>query len=329
VIVIGFIGQHLVAGSPLRNAAFMLLVIMLLGGFAITRQGEPPVAQASTVRYTSDGAYELIRVVDQPMANGVTKRVLWLDRSASSGVLLPSGAPAFGYMGYVDLLGIFPGAVSRALVLGAGTGVVAKSLYERYPDATIDIVDVEPKLFDLAHTYFALPDSPRIVTHVADGREFLRTSHTGYQVIFGDMYSTLFSVPWHVMTKEYYRRVYDSLDNGGVYMANIIGSLDVSTPSLFWSTVRTMRQVFDNVSVFAVDDPASNSVQNFILVAAKGTSVLDAVGTRDPASMSSYARLLVHAVNYDPNDLDLYDIFTDDRAPVGLYSVKLAEQRGL
>lgn len=265
--------------------------------------------------YAADGYYERVRVVERDFY-GTQARLLLLDRSYSSGVEWPSGALLFPYTKYIDLFDVFVPQPTQALVLGAGTGTVARALHARYPQAQVDMVDVEPKLFMLARTYFALPDSEKIHAHTADGRQFLRTAQEGkYDIVFGDMYSGYYSVPWHVTTREFYTLLYSRMAPGGVYVGNYVLTLDTAAPSLFGSTLRTLREVFDEVHVFAVNGVHEEGLQNIIMLALRANvhaPVFDVEARiRSFFGVGSYA---THLYPYSDRDLKEHRILTDDRA---------------
>jgi len=308
----GIIGPPLIVLFSAATASSLVASAHLSGMYAAD----------ANVLFAEDGRYERIVVLDT-VWNGVPGRILQLDRSYSSGTSYPGGEPLFEYMRYYALYKHTSAKLSRALVLGAGTGSIATALAREYPGAIIDIVDIEPRLFSLAHTYFLMPENERIRTHEADGRLYLRSSKDTYDLIFADMYSSLYSVPWHVSTREHYQLVYDRLADRGMYIGNYIAALDMAPPSLFGSHLRTLHDVFDDVYAFAVDSPESADPQNIILVATKGDVPLmdhlsqDTLPTGDP---DEFAR---HLVPYDAAALEQFVPYTDDRAPVELHTAEL------
>lgn len=275
------------------------------------------------VLYVKDGVYERISVIDTSYYGGQPGRVLLLDRSFSSGITLPEGGLLFPYTRYHALYRFFHPDLKNALVLGAGTGTVAREIHAQYPDAQVDMVDIEPVLFDLAHEYFHVPETPHIRGYVGDSRQFLHTNDTKYDFVFGDTYASL-AVPWHVMTKEYYMLLRDNMRDGGVYVGNYIATLDTIQPSLFGSILRTISEAFENVYVFAVTSRYSMDPQNIMIVAVKGTDGPRL--TREALWKSDDYELRSFAGNFIPIDLAAtpkYQLFTDNLAPVELYSARL------
>ena len=56
------------------------------------------------------------------------------------------------------------------------------------PEMAIDVVDIDPKVLELARTHFFLGDSPKIKTFAEDGRMFLRKTESRYDGIILDAF---------------------------------------------------------------------------------------------------------------------------------------------
>ena len=80
-------------------------------------------------------------------------------------------------------------------MLGGGAYSIPKALLHELPDAVVDVAEIEPSFLELAKRYFGAADSPRLRNYVEDGRRFLKDSDTQYDLIFGDVYCSYFSVP--------------------------------------------------------------------------------------------------------------------------------------
>jgi predicted membrane-bound spermidine synthase len=272
-----------------------------------------------TVIYAADGVYERVSVVDTVLY-GQESRLLLLDRSYSSAVALSDGKPVFPYIRLYDLHKLFVSEPTSALVLGAGTGTLAKTLLEQYPDIEVDMVDVEPTLFKLAHEYFFLPDTERLGEHVADARQYLLRTNTSYDLIYGDLFNTLLSAPWHVTTQEFYALMYDRLNDGGIYVGNYIMPLDSGEQSLFFSTLATLNQVFDEVYVFVDQSMKEGVVQNMILLCTKSTDIVLTKENLQKSGIPELRPLGAHLYPYDKDDLKAHTFFTDNTPASELYT---------
>ncbi|KKS38900.1 MAG: Spermine synthase [Parcubacteria group bacterium GW2011_GWD2_42_14] len=334
VVLIGVVGRYNKTPFKRLDIFFYLVVIGALS-IPLFDVNEPEVlAGGGEVLFSKDGLYEKVRVVDKIHSSGQPVRLLRQDRSFSSGIQLPTGDLLFPYTLYYKLYNFFhdPATLTHALVLGAGTGTVAKEINQEYPDAVVDVVDIEPILFELSHEYFMVPEDDNIREYVADGRQSLRTNEQQYELIFGDMYSSLYSLPFQVMTKEYCELLYSRLTDGGVYVGNYISSLDTLPPSLLGSIVVTFSEVFDSVYLFAMETPEYSGPQNIVLVATKGTHVptltKTALANADDRTIRSFVEYFVELEDVFPT-LSPYDVFTDDLAPVEFHSMELLRKANL
>lgn len=331
VVLIGVVGTLRKRTFTWKHFFFYFVLFFAGGVLALNIEKVLASNMHGDVLFMKDGLYERVMVVEKEYMNQHA-RILELDKGFSSGITYPDGDLLFLYSVYYKLFGFFreSTALHHALVLGAGTGTLAREIHKEFPEATIDIVDVEPMLFTLARQYFLMPETEKIREHTADGRQFLRNSKQQYELIFGDMYSTMYSVPFQTMTKEYYTLLYSRLVHGGVYMGNYIASLDFTPPSLLGSIVSTMHEVFDDVYVFAVDSADSGDAQNFVIVATKGKNLpklsKETIYRNRDSTYRIFANNLVENVDAIAQG---NSIFTDDLAPVELRTGELIKEFSL
>src|SRR5690606_33590226 len=124
---------------------------------------------------------------------------------------------------------------------------------------------------------------PRLTHYVMDGRRMLHDTPHRYDMIFSDVYHSMYSIPSHFTTRELMELAKSKLTDNGMFMANLIGSLDASQDvSFIWSQIKTMQQVFPQVYVFAVQGPdlTQTRAQNIIAVATASPERLDLSGTQ-------------------------------------------------
>jgi spermidine synthase len=276
------------------------------------------------VLYVKDGVYQKIAIYDGEY-NGRPTRFFQQDQnSAGAGegaMFLDSRDPtdlAYEYTKYYSLYRIFTPKVENALVIGGGAYSVPKALLQEQPQATVDVVEIEPSLFSLGKKYFAVPDNPRLHNYVEDGRRFLSKSTKQYDLIFSDVYYSFFSVPPHFATKEFFAIAKSKLSPNGIFVANMIGDLSRKQQSLVMSVIRTFQISFPNSYVFAVSWPERTDPQNIMLVGYNSDVRIDMsarpiVGNGDPLIRSLSYKLIDVGGRFD---LSAYPVLTDDFAPV-------------
>jgi len=199
-------------------------------------------------------------------------------------------------------------------------------LLDEFPDAIIDVAEIEPSLLELSQKYFQLPDTPRLRNHVEDGRRMLQHSDKKYDLIFADAYYSFSSIPSHLITQEFFSVAKERLNNGGVFIANVIGDLSSHQLSFTMSAVKTFQQVFPNSYFFGVESPSQTDPQNIIFV---GYNSFEKINPNDPVFLQNpdpvIQSLHKQMINIDQFNLSPHPILTDNFSPVEYLIAKSIE----
>ena len=249
-----------VAASQLRNwsPVYRRQAAGQLGGLEDTQEGY-------TVVHTKDSQYHRIAVVDDEES-----RYLRFDSSFQSGMYLNDPyRTRFGYSDYLQLAFAYRPETRRVLYVGLGGGSAPKRTWRDFPNAQIDVVELDPEVVNVAYRYFELPRDPRLDVEVEDGRRFLAQNDGPWDTIIVDAFYSD-SIPFHLATREFLELAQSRLARGGTVVANIIGAVRGPDSRLFRSMLRTYRAVFPTVSIHPVLDAGGKDlevVRNVILVA--------------------------------------------------------------
>ncbi len=206
-------------------ASIALVALVALVALARTDQ---------TVLYEKPSAYSTIVVTEE--ANGL--RTLRFGRGGARQSVVKLGDPDYLALPYVRvaLVGL---ALSeeprRFLVIGLGGGTLPMFLRKHYPNATIDAVDIDPEVVDVAKKFFGFREDAFMNAHVDDGRQFIEKLRQPYDVIFLDAFGAD-SIPAHLTTQEFLQAVRRAVTAGGVVVSNVWGR---SSNPLYDSMVRT------------------------------------------------------------------------------------------
>ena len=141
----------------------------------------------------------------------------------------------------------------RVLIIGGGGYTFPRFLEAKYPQAQIDVVEIDAHLTRLAYTHLGLSPQTRIRTFNDDARwTLMNFKEKGvYDFILGDAFNDL-SIPYHLTTKEFNALLRSFLKPDGLLMANVI---DHFQTGLFMpSYVRTLEEVFGRGKVALVSD---------------------------------------------------------------------------
>lgn len=200
-----------------------------------------------TVLYEKTSAYNTIVVTEEE--NGL--RVLRFGKGGVRQSAVKLGNPDYLALPYaqVALVGL---ALSeeprRFLVVGLGGGTLPMFLRKYYPNATIDAVDIDPEIVDVAKKFFGFREDDLMNAHVGDGRQFIEKLRQPYDVIFLDAFGAN-SIPAHLTTQEFLQAVRRAVTPGGVVVGNVWGR---SANPLYDSMVRTYQEVFDELVILDV-----------------------------------------------------------------------------
>lgn len=298
--------------SPLRVGQALVLVGLLLGAFLVGGYG---LQLSGTTVYETQTPYAQLSVVDE---DGV--RTLYLGSAPQSATYLDDrDGYVFDYSAYLHIPMLLQQDVDRVLFIGGGGFSTPKRYLREYPGVTVDVVELDPEVIDVARRYFDVPRTDRLNVIQGDGREFLEDTHRSYDVIVLDAYRKD-RVPYHLTTLEFMRLAKSRLDADGVLIANVISARSGSGSQFFRAEYKTMRQAFPHVYAF----PTSNTelLQNIELLATKGdTAYTEAAFRRLAREHRERVGLdLTVEVSYYLNASDIptddVPVLTDEYAPV-------------
>jgi predicted membrane-bound spermidine synthase len=171
----------------------------------------------------------------------------WYSPESQINLADPDDLPML-YPRAMSIAAVYPPDPKRVLVLGLGGGVIPTYLGRFLPEATIDTVELDPGVTEVAEKYFGIRETSRSRVYESDGRVFLNRHAARYDLILVDAFTGSY-IPFNLMTKEFYQLVHDRLAPHGAAAFNILPG-----EKLFDSNVRTLRQVFDNIDFFHSGD---------------------------------------------------------------------------
>jgi spermidine synthase len=162
------------------------------------------------------------------------------------------------YTYYFHLAFLAKPQMERALFIGAGGGIGPRAFHMQNPAMAIDVVDIDPKVLELARSHFFLDDSPKIKTFAEDGRMFVRRVRAKYDCVILDVFTAGGRIPFHLVTREFLQLCRDKMTADGVFVMNINSAVEGPLSGIFQSMVRTVGAVFPNTYVFAVEHGRSD-----------------------------------------------------------------------
>lgn len=199
------------------------------------------------VLYEKPSPYNTIVVTEDDQG----LRTLWFEKHGARQSVVKVGDPDHLELPYARAMPIglaFVAEPKRILIVGLGGGTVPGFLHKHYPQATIDVVDIDPDVVHVAKRYFGFRDDATMHAHVADGRRFIEECRDPYDLIFLDAFGSD-NIPYHLATREFLQAVRRALSPGGVAVGNVWSR---TSNRLYDSMVRTYQEVFDDLYIFDV-----------------------------------------------------------------------------
>ncbi len=278
------------------------LVLFIIGIFFLNYNNQKLV-------FSKDGIYENLSVYDVTSDEGRPVRVFRQDKSVSSAMYLDEKDPTdlvLPYSKYYDLYKYANPNPKYIYIIGGGTYSLPKVYAYENPNSIVQAIDIEDELIDISVTYFNLDTRfSNIVPLTGDGRNYLYNSTQRYDLVFGDAYGSIYSIPAHLVTKEFFELVRSRLSKDGIFIANIIGNLEKSKSEFLTAEMATFRTVFPSSYFIATESTMSQDHQNFIFI---GTT-----GNFDERNFLNDQKVTGKIVNFTTSETK---ILTDDFAPV-------------
>ena len=215
------------------------------------------------------------------------------------------------YLKYYDLFDYYQENTDNVLLIGGAAYTYPSYYLENFKEKKIDVVEIDPKMTELAQKYFKLDiNNSNLTIYHEDGRRFLNTSNNKYDCILVDAFKGL-NVPFQLTTVEALENEKRLLNGDGIIISNIFSALEGENSKFLRNEYTTYKKIFDNVKVFKVDlgSDDNTEMQNYILVAFNGKQI------ENPEKFEKYAKLL----STEMTEIDIGgEVLTDDLCDVGI-----------
>lgn len=291
--------------------------ITILGLIALPTGTVKSAEGSDRVIWEKETEYQYARVVEAPDG----ERTLELNEGHAVHSLYRRGEWLTGdYWDEMLVLALAGGhAPPRSVaILGNAAGTTARALGHYFPGTTVDAVEIDPALTKVGHALFDLT-GPRLRTHTADARPWLRASTRTFDVIMVDAYRQPY-IPFYLATREFFALVREHLAPGGLVVINV-GHPEQSD-QLEKVLSATMRAEFGAANVWR--DPAEPT--NSMLVGSTATDPAGRLRAAVPALPPDLGEVAFATAERIAPALAGGRVYTDDLAPVEwLVDTSLAE----
>ena len=326
LLLCSLLGFALEIKSKSKQFAVNLIIIFAAMGVAISQNEQAdPLRGLVEIKQSS---YAEIRVVDKNQ-----RRYLLIDGGTHTIVDPKTWQSFFPYTAVVNLSREFFKQPGSMLLVGLGGGTLVKNFFRA--GWTVDAVEIDPVVIDVARRHFGLQESEGSV-YCLDGRQFLISQKKSYDVIVMDAFGSS-SIPFHLISKESFGLVASHLKPDGIFAINL--------ESRGWdamivrSITATLKTHFSNVMVLPAYDQ-NDGLGNVVIFSANRNLSLQRelpqweIPSREYLLSQDYRRDYRRDYAWDNRfepDIQNAPILTDDLNPVDLWAeaINLAARKGL
>ncbi len=207
---------------------------------------------------------------------------------------------------------------TEILILGMGTGTYAHQCMKYFDGITVEGVEIDQKITDLAGTYFDLPEEVQVTTY--DGRAYLQTIDKKYDVIMVDAYQDI-TIPFQMSSVEFFTLVRDHLKEDGVMVVNMNMKSD-GEGGINVCLADTISSIFPNV--YTVD---VRGATNRELFASENDDMLTLLSENRKHLSQEELTVMMERVedNLTPYE-STGELLTDDKAPVEVLGMRVIDE---
>jgi len=254
----------IIASPSRKRVALIVLSLAALVTAAALQSGASRIYAQGSQRFGGNRKGKLLELYEGPMSTvSVTEydngeRRLLIDGSSASA---QAGPDAVNYSHYMRWTGRLPMILNpdpkNVLIICFGTGQTVNAVRRENPKS-IDVVDINPDIFKLAHNFPANEDvlsDPKVKHIVMDGRAYMRRIQKTYDVITLEPMPPTQAGVNNLYSKEFYEFARNRLSAHGT-IAQWLPFYSVP-PKYAASIAKTFHDVFPN-SIIWMDPVTKN-----------------------------------------------------------------------
>jgi spermidine synthase len=284
-------------------------------------------AGASEVLYEKQSQYHYISVFESGNVRTLTFRRKGFDRNQSRMDISDPLRPCLPYYPLMFAGYLFVPEPRRILIVGLGAGVLSQWSAHYFPDATVDSIELDPEVVEVARKFFAFEEGEKQRVFIRDARvqiKVFRDQRTKYNVIMLDAFRGGY-VPPHLATTEFFEECRDILSPEGDLVVNLKPGWII-----YQFQRRTLATVFPDHYPFG---GASGSEVIVALPSKKGISkeslLAAANQLQEKRKFAFRVADVVSEFDTGPGFAAIGDIFTDNHVPANILRQQMENPHGI
>ena len=204
------------------------------------------------ILYEKQSDFHNIKVVE----NEVGRFLHYKDTYQAGFINTPFYKGNLPYINYFTIPYLINPDIKDILLIGFGTGKIVNDWEKLFDNLkSIDVVDIEENIYDIAKDYFNFKKSDKVNFFLQDGIVFLRENTKKYDLIVVDVASDD-GIDERFLDDEYLALIKNSLSINGIFISNLCSSADLNhrENKFFKSLIQVYKSYFKNLFVFKGDE---------------------------------------------------------------------------
>lgn len=156
------------------------------------------------------------------------------------------------YINYFLIPYLMNPKIEKILLIGLGSGKIVNDFEFLFDNLkTIDVVDIEENILNIAQTYFDFKPDEKFNFILQDGITYLRGNKKKYDLIVADIANND-GIDLRFLSDEYFAALKHSLKKTGIFVSNMCASPDFNNPEniFFKEFFPIYRKNFNNNFIF-------------------------------------------------------------------------------
>ena len=141
--------------------------------------------------------------------------------------------------------------IKNVLLVGFGSGILVNNIEKITELKSIDIVDIEENIFQIATKYFDFKESEKQNFHLQDALIYLKTTKKKYDLIIVDVAGDE-GIDDRFCDLEYLNLIKKHLTSGGIFVSNLPSSRDIFNPKNEFALkqIELYKNNFNHVDIY-------------------------------------------------------------------------------
>ncbi len=175
----------------------------------------------------------------------------YLDTYQAGFINTPSYKGNLPYINYFLIPYLMNKTVKNILLVGFGSGILVNQFEKLFDLNSIDVVDIEENIFEIAEKYFDFKKSDKVNFHLQDALIYLKTIKKKYDLIVVDVAGDE-GIDERFCSNDYLKLVNSRLKKGGIFVSNLPSSRDIFNKKneFILNLIEEYKKEFSFVKIF-------------------------------------------------------------------------------